>query len=69
MKPVEKYVDECLELVHLQDAKPVVKALTEQKSANVHDETTVCDRVEHALFRAVFGKLQYITGVHQIFCS
>ena len=43
--------------------KPVVKALTEQKSANVHDETTVCDRAEHALFRAVFGKLQYITGV------
>ena len=30
---------------------------------NLHDETTVCDQVEHTLFRAVVGKLQYITGV------
>ena len=37
--------------------------LTEQKSLNLHDETTVCDQVQHSLFRAVVGKLQYITGV------
>ena len=38
-------------------------ALTEQKSLDLHDETTVCDQVQHSLFRAVVGKLQYITGV------
>ena len=27
------------------------------------DETTVCDQVQHSLFRAVVEKLQYITGV------
>ena len=37
--------------------------LTEQKSLNQHDETTACDQVQHSLFRAVVGKLQYITGV------
>ena len=37
--------------------------LTEQKSLNLHDETTMCDQVQHSLFRAVVGKLQYITGV------
>ena len=37
--------------------------LKEQKSLNLHDETTVCDQVQHSLFRAVVGKLQYITGV------
>ena len=37
--------------------------LTEQKSLNLHDETTVCDQVQHTFFRAVIGKLQYITGV------
>ena len=37
--------------------------LTEQKSLNLHDETTACDQVQHSLFRAVVGKLQYITGV------
>ena len=36
--------------------------LTEQKSLNQHDGTTVCDQVQHSLFRAV-KKLQYITGV------
>ena len=36
---------------------------TEQKSLNLHDETTACDQVQHSLFRAVVGKLQYITGV------
>ena len=29
----------------------------------LHDETTVCDQVQHSLFRAVVEKLQYITGV------
>ena len=37
--------------------------LTEQQSLNLHDETTACDQVQHSLFRAVVGKLQYITGV------
>ena len=37
--------------------------LTEQKSLNLHDETTVCDQVPHSLFSAVVGKLQYIHGV------
>ena len=37
--------------------------LTEQKSLNLHDETTACAQVQHSLFRAVVGKLQYITGV------
>ena len=36
---------------------------TEQKSLNLHDETTACDQVQHSLFIAVVGKLQYITGV------
>ena len=37
--------------------------LTEQKSFNLHDETTACDQVQHSLFTAVVGKLQYSTGV------
>ena len=37
--------------------------LMEQKSLNLHDETTACDQVQHSLFRAVVGKLQSITGV------
>ena len=37
--------------------------LTEQKSLNLHDETTVCDQVQHSLPRAVVAKLQYITEV------
>ena len=40
-----------------------VTPLTEQESLNVHDETTACDQVQHSLFRAVVGKLQYTTGV------
>ena len=39
--------------------------LTEQKSLNLHDETTVCDQVQHSLFRSVVGKLQYITRLRQ----
>ena len=30
---------------------------------NLHDERTACDQVQHSLFRAVVGKLQYITRV------
>ena len=70
MKPTAKYVDECLDIVQLQNAKAVMTPLTEQKSLNLQDETTACDQVQHAcdqvqhsLFRAVVGKLQYITGV------
>ena len=63
VKPTAKYVDECLDIVQLQNAKAAMTPLTEQKSLNLHDETTVCDQVQHSLFRAVVGKLQYITGV------
>ena len=63
VKPTFKYVDECLDIVQLQNAKAVMTPLTEQKSLNLHDETTVCDQVQHSLFRAVVGKLQYNTGV------
>ena len=62
VKPAAKYVDECLDIVQLQNAKAVMTPLTEQKSLNLHDETTACDQVQHSLFRAV-GKLQYITRV------
>ena len=63
MKPTAKYVDECLDIVLLQNAKAVMMPLTEQKSLNLHDETTMCDQVQHSLIRVVVGKLQYITGV------
>ena len=63
MKPTAKYVHECLDIVQLQNAKEVMTPLTEQKSLNLHDETTACDQVQHSLFRAVVGKLQYVTGV------
>ena len=63
VKPTAKYVDECLDIVQLQHAKAVMTPLTEQKSLNLHDETTACDQVQHSLFRAVVGKLQCITGV------
>ena len=63
VKPTAKYVDECLDIVQLQNAKAVMTPLTEQKSLNLHVETTACDQVQHSLFRAVVGKLQYITGV------
>ena len=61
VKPTAKYVDECLDIVQLQNAKAVMTPLTEQKSLNLNDETTMCDQVQHSLFRAVVGKLQYIT--------
>ena len=56
--PTAKYVDECLDVVQLQNAKLVVTTLTEQKSSNLHDETTVCNQVQHVLYSAVVGKLQ-----------
>ena len=60
VKPTAKYVDECLDIVQLQHAKAVMTPLTEQKSLNLHDETTACDQIQHLLFRAV---LQYVAGV------
>ena len=62
VKPTAKYVDECLELVPLQNAEPVTP-LTEKKSANLQDEIPACDQAEHALFRPAVGKLQYIIGL------
>ena len=63
VKPTAMYVDECLDIVQMQNAKAVMTPLTEQKSLNLHDETTVCGQVQHSLFRAVVGKLQHITAV------
>ena len=63
VKPTAKYVDECLDIVQLRHAKAVMTPLTEQKSLNLHDQTTACGQVQQSLFRAVVGKLQYITGV------
>ena len=63
VKPTAKYVDECLDIVQLHNAKAVMTPLTDQKSMNLHDETTTCDQAQHSLFTAVVGKLQYITGV------
>ena len=62
VKPTDKYVDECLDIVQFRNAKAVVMDLTELKSTNLHDETTVCDQAQRTLFRAVVGKLLYITG-------
>ena len=63
MRPIAKYVDECLNLVQLQNTKPVVTPLTEQRCPNLLDGATSCDQVQHSLFRAGVRKLQYITGV------
>ena len=63
MKPTAKYVDKCLDIVQLYNAKAVMTPLTEQKSMNLYDETMVCDQVQHSLFTGVVGKLQYISGV------
>ena len=60
VKPTAKYVDECLDIVQLQNAKAVMTPLTEQKSLNLQDETTAFDQIQRSL---VVGKLQYITGV------
>ena len=53
VKPPAKYVDESLDIVQLQYAKAVMTSLTDQKSLNLHDETTACDQVQHSLFREV----------------
>ena len=63
VKPTDKYVGECWDIDQLRNAKAGMTPLTELKSTNLHDETTVCDQAQHTLFRAVVGKLQYITGV------
>ena len=63
MKPTDKYVDEYLDIVQLRNAKAVMTPLTELKSTNLHEETTVCDQAQHTLVKAVVWKLQYITGV------
>ena len=63
VKLTAKHADECLDIVQLQNAKAVMTPLTELKSTNLHDETTVCDRAQHTLFRAVVGRLQYTTGL------
>ena len=55
VKPTDKYVDECLDIVQLQHANAVMTPVTEKKSLNLHDETTACDQVKHSLFRAVVG--------------
>ena len=47
VKPTAKHVDECLDIEQLQHAKAVMTPLTEQKSLNLHDETTACDQVTH----------------------
>ena len=48
VKLTAKYVDECLDIVQLQNAKAVMTSLTEQKILNLHDETTACDQVQHS---------------------
>ena len=64
-----KYVGECLDLVQVQNAKTCCGVIvTEQKSAHLQDETTACDQVQHALFRAIVRILQYISGVNGIVC-
>ena len=63
VKPTAKYVDECLDIVQLHNAKAVMTPLTDQKSFNLHDETTMCDQVQHSLFGAVVGTLQYRSDV------
>ena len=44
VKPTAMYVDECLEIVHLQNARLVVRSLMQETSANLHDDTTMCDQ-------------------------
>ena len=59
VKPTDKYLDECLDIVQLRNAKAVML-----KSTNLHDETTVCDQDQHTLIQShVVEKLQCIIGV------
>ena len=60
VKPTAENVVECVDIVQLQNAKAVMTPLAEQKSLNLHDET-VCDQVQHPLFRAAVGNLQCST--------
>ena len=53
VKPTAKYVDECLD-------KAVMTPLTEQKSLNLHGETTACDQVQHSVVQSSCRK----TTVH-----
>ena len=55
VKSTDNYVDESLDTVQLQNEKAGLTPLTEQKSLNQNDETTVCDQVQHSLFRVVVG--------------
>ena len=63
VKPTDKYLDECLDIVQLRNAKAVMTPLTELKSTNLQDETTVCGQAQHTVFRAIVARLQYRTGV------
>ena len=60
VKPTDKYVDECLDIVQLRNAKAVMTPLTELKSTNLHEEMTVCGQVQHSAFRAIVGE----TAIH-----
>ena len=44
VKPTAKYVDECLDIVQLQNANAVMTPLTEQKGVNLHG-ADVCDKM------------------------
>ena len=66
VKPTNKYLDECLDILQARNAKTVLTPLTELKSTNLHDETTMCDQAQHTEFRAIVGKLQYMTGVRPV---
>ena len=54
-------VDECLDLVQLQNAKPVVTPLN--RRVRIYTKKQTRYQVQHALARVVVGKLQYIAGV------
>ena len=60
VKPTAKYVDACLDIVQLQHAKAVMTPLTEQKSLNLHDETTACDQNSTLIIQSSCRK----TAVH-----
>ena len=45
VKPTAKYVDECLDTVHLQNAKAVMTPFTEQESLDANDDMTVGGQV------------------------
>ena len=55
VKPIAKYVDECLKFDHLPNAKSSLTFLTESNRANSGFETTTCEQVRLALLRVVVG--------------